>query len=139
MACDCRGGADANMRAIFLHILADTLGSCAVLASTLAVQMLHWHWADPVASVRPRSSSRARECKFVGRSASAPLADVPAPARVSTPFQVARLPRLQQYKHRNVGCGPHWQDTRGLPIPLVGSKGDQHLNSSYLMSRIQHK
>ena len=41
------------MRAIFLHILADTLGSCAVLASTLAVQLLHWHWADPVASVRP--------------------------------------------------------------------------------------
>ncbi len=40
------------MRAIFLHILADTLGSVAVLFSTLAVQMLHWHWADPVASVR---------------------------------------------------------------------------------------
>ena len=41
------------MRAIFLHILADTLGSVAVLVSTLAVQMLHWHWADPVASVSP--------------------------------------------------------------------------------------
>jgi len=50
--CDCTDGADANMRAIFLHILADTLGSVAVLFSTLAVQMLHWHWADPVASVR---------------------------------------------------------------------------------------
>lgn len=39
------------MRAIFLHILADTLGSCAVLASTLAIQWYHWHWADPAASV----------------------------------------------------------------------------------------
>ena len=39
------------MRAIFLHILADTLGSVAVLASTLAIQYYHWHWADPVASV----------------------------------------------------------------------------------------
>ena len=51
-ACGCGGGGtDPNMRAIFLHILADTLGSVAVLASTLAIQYFHWHWADPVASV----------------------------------------------------------------------------------------
>ena len=39
------------MRAIFLHVLADAMGSVAVIASTLAVQHLHWHWADPLASV----------------------------------------------------------------------------------------
>ena len=39
------------MRAIFLHVLADAMGSVAVIASTLAVQYLHWHWADPLASV----------------------------------------------------------------------------------------
>jgi Co/Zn/Cd efflux system component len=33
----CATGADPNMRAIFLHVMADTLGSLAVIISTLAV------------------------------------------------------------------------------------------------------
>ena len=38
LACGCGGGggSDPNMRAIFLHIVADTLGSVAVILSTLA-------------------------------------------------------------------------------------------------------
>lgn len=45
------GVGDPNTRAILLHIMADTLGSMAVVLSTLAMQHFHWHWADPVASV----------------------------------------------------------------------------------------
>ncbi len=36
--CGCGDGADPNMRAIFLHVMADTLGSVAVIMSTLAVR-----------------------------------------------------------------------------------------------------
>ncbi|KAI9831477.1 MAG: putative zinc transporter msc2 [Thelocarpon superellum] len=39
-----------NMHGIFLHILADTLGSAAVVVSTLLVHFFHWPGFDPLAS-----------------------------------------------------------------------------------------
>ena len=43
--------ADHNMRAMFLHILADTLGSVGVIISTALVQWRGWVWTDPAAAV----------------------------------------------------------------------------------------
>lgn len=40
-----------NMRGIFLHILADTLGSVGVVFSTLLSQFTGWHGFDPIASI----------------------------------------------------------------------------------------
>ena len=40
-----------NMRGIFLHVLADTLGSVGVVISTLLIKLTHWHIFDPVASI----------------------------------------------------------------------------------------
>ncbi|RFU27040.1 hypothetical protein B7463_g9313, partial [Scytalidium lignicola] len=40
-----------NMRGIFLHVLADTMGSAAVVVSTLLIHFLGWSGWDPVASV----------------------------------------------------------------------------------------
>lgn len=40
-----------NMHGIFLHILADTLGSVSVVISTLAIQYTGWTGFDPLASV----------------------------------------------------------------------------------------
>ncbi|GEQ71205.1 hypothetical protein JCM33374_g4886 [Metschnikowia sp. JCM 33374] len=40
-----------NMRGIFLHILADTLGSVGVVISTVLTKMFHWQGFDPVASI----------------------------------------------------------------------------------------
>ena len=42
---------DANMRAVFLQVLADTLGSVGVIVSTYLVQTRGWAWADPAAAV----------------------------------------------------------------------------------------
>eukprot|EP00192_Tetraselmis_astigmatica_P011159 CAMPEP_0117664540 /NCGR_PEP_ID=MMETSP0804-20121206/9283_1 /TAXON_ID=1074897 /ORGANISM="Tetraselmis astigmatica, Strain CCMP880" /LENGTH=378 /DNA_ID=CAMNT_0005471797 /DNA_START=642 /DNA_END=1778 /DNA_ORIENTATION=+ len=42
---------DHNMRAVFLHILADTLGSVSVIVSVLCIKYLGWNWADPLASL----------------------------------------------------------------------------------------
>jgi len=44
-------GHSENMHGIFLHILADTLGSVAVVISTLLVQHFGWPGFDPLASV----------------------------------------------------------------------------------------
>ncbi|KAL1873310.1 putative zinc transporter msc2 [Paecilomyces lecythidis] len=42
--------ANENMHGIFLHILADTLGSVAVVISTILVQLYGWPGFDPIAS-----------------------------------------------------------------------------------------
>lgn len=42
---------DDNMKGIFLHILADTLGSVGVVISTLLIKLTGWHIFDPIASV----------------------------------------------------------------------------------------
>lgn len=40
-----------NMRGIFLHVLADTMGSAAVIVSTILIHFLGWPGWDPLASV----------------------------------------------------------------------------------------
>lgn len=41
---------DENMRGIFLHVLADTLGSAAVIVSTILMSTIGWAGWDPLAS-----------------------------------------------------------------------------------------
>lgn len=40
-----------NLRAAFLHVLADTLGSLQVIAAGMVVTFFNWTWADPGASL----------------------------------------------------------------------------------------
>ena len=42
---------DHNMQGMFLHILADTLGSIGVVVSTLLIQYKGWYFADPTCSI----------------------------------------------------------------------------------------
>lgn len=49
--CDEPEGMNDNMRGIFLHILADTLGSVGVVISTILIKVFGWQGFDPVASI----------------------------------------------------------------------------------------
>ncbi|MEM7402716.1 MAG: cation diffusion facilitator family transporter [Myxococcota bacterium] len=40
-----------NLRAAWLHLLGDMLGSVMVLLSGVVVSITHWHWVDPLASI----------------------------------------------------------------------------------------
>uniref|UniRef100_A0A3Q3A7Q3 Zinc transporter n=1 Tax=Kryptolebias marmoratus TaxID=37003 RepID=A0A3Q3A7Q3_KRYMA len=44
-------GMNANMRGVFLHVLADTLGSVGVIISTLLIRQFGWLIADPICSL----------------------------------------------------------------------------------------
>ncbi|RUS29484.1 cation efflux family-domain-containing protein [Jimgerdemannia flammicorona] len=44
-------GHNANMQGVFLHILADTLGSVGVIISTILIQIFGWTGFDPIASM----------------------------------------------------------------------------------------
>ena len=39
------------MRGVFLHVMADTLGSVGVIISTLLIQYYGWTGFDPIASI----------------------------------------------------------------------------------------
>ncbi|XP_047114405.1 zinc transporter 5-like isoform X1 [Schistocerca piceifrons] len=42
---------NANMEGVFLHIMADTLGSVGVIVSSLLIQQFGWYIADPICSM----------------------------------------------------------------------------------------
>ncbi|KAH9989852.1 cation efflux family-domain-containing protein [Russula vinacea] len=44
-------GHSHNMRGLFLHVMADTLGSVGVIVSTLLIQYYGWTGFDPIASI----------------------------------------------------------------------------------------
>ncbi|KAL1922862.1 uncharacterized protein VTP21DRAFT_9238 [Calcarisporiella thermophila] len=44
-------GHNANMQGVFLHVLADTLGSVGVIVSTLLINQFGWTGFDPIASI----------------------------------------------------------------------------------------
>lgn len=45
------GHHDNNLRAAYLHVLADALTSVAAIAALLAGRYLGWHWLDPVVGI----------------------------------------------------------------------------------------
>ncbi|XP_008585402.1 PREDICTED: zinc transporter 5 isoform X2 [Galeopterus variegatus] len=45
------GVMNANMRGVFLHVLADTLGSIGVIVSTILIEQFGWFIADPLCSL----------------------------------------------------------------------------------------
>lgn len=51
---------DHNMRAMFLHVLADTLGSVGVIVSTYFVEYHQMTWTDPVSESHSRVPKRVR-------------------------------------------------------------------------------
>ncbi|XP_042190861.1 zinc transporter 5 [Callorhinchus milii] len=44
-------GMNANMRGVFLHVLADTMGSIGVIISSLLIRQFGWLVADPICSL----------------------------------------------------------------------------------------
>ncbi|KAL0213489.1 hypothetical protein RCL1_007115 [Eukaryota sp. TZLM3-RCL] len=45
------GSHDENMRGVFLHVVADTLGSVGVIISCFSVMKKGWNWMDPFVSL----------------------------------------------------------------------------------------
>jgi zinc transporter 5/7 len=45
------GGGNQIFQGIFLHILADTMGSVGVIISSLLIRFFGWHIADPICSM----------------------------------------------------------------------------------------
>jgi zinc transporter 5/7 len=101
------GHEDHNMRAIFLHILADTLGSASVIVSFLCIKYLGWNWADPVASLFISICCVASVLPLVGQTASLLLLSIPPPKAAALGGcmqRVRHLPGVAAVSHAHFWC-----------------------------------
>ena len=79
--CSPAQGANSNMRGVFLHVLADTMGSVATIASTLLARHLRWQWADPCCSLLVAGCIFAAAFPLLRDSALLLLLPTPEPLR----------------------------------------------------------
>jgi len=77
------GGGGENMRAVFLHVLADALGSVGALLSAVLSRYLEWHLADPTCSVIVALMIGVSVVPLIWSSAAVLLLVTPEPLRSS--------------------------------------------------------
>lgn len=64
-------GGNLNMRAAYLEVFTDTLGSAAVLGAAIAIPRTGWHWLDPAVSaavalfILPRAASLLKQSSHI--------------------------------------------------------------------------
>lgn len=102
-----------NMHGIFLHILADTLGSVAVVISTLLVHFYGWSGFDPLASFFIAIMIFASAVPLVVSSAKTLLLTVPADVEYSLRDTLAGVSGLRGVVAYS---GPRfWVEDSGVP------------------------
>ena len=90
-------GADQNIRGVFLHILADTLGSVGVVVSALVMRHSNFYIIDPICSLMISGLILASTVPLLQDTASALLLHTPqsaTPALLGVVSRVSRLPNV---------------------------------------------
>ena len=104
-------GGNENMHGIFLHILADTLGSVAVVASTILIHYTGWEGFDPLASCLIAILIFASAIPLVTSSARTLLLTVPEDTEFDLRETLAGVSGLRGVI--NVGAPRFWLDDSG--------------------------
>lgn len=113
-----------NMHGIFLHILADTLGSVAVVISTLLVHFYGWSGFDPLASFFIAVMIFASAVPLVISSAKTLLLTVPADVEYSLRDTLAGVSGLRGVVAYS---GPRfWVEDSGVPHDELVGEGHGH-------------
>jgi len=103
-------GENENMHGVFLHVLADALGSLGVITSSLCIRFFGWRLADPLASIFISLLILASAGPLISATAGPLLSAVPkslatrtarAAAAVRALPQVSRLISLRVWKHHS--------------------------------------
>ena len=102
---------------LFLHVLADTMGSVGVIISSILIQLFGWHASDPIVSILIAVLILASVAPFISSTACILLSAVPEDSAVplySALAQAANLPGVAQIHD------PHfWETSRGALVGTV--------------------
>jgi zinc transporter 5/7 len=110
------GGTNENMMGVYLHVLADALGSVGVIISSLLIKWYGWHLADPVASIIISGFILLSVFPLIGATAGPLLSRAPAHLDARLPDALAAVRRLPDV--RRVDDAHVWKHHADL---LVGS------------------
>jgi solute carrier family 30 (zinc transporter), member 5/7 len=122
------GGGNENMYGVWLHVLADALGSVGVICSSLLIQWYGWHAADPIASIAISLLILASAWPLVQATAGPLLSRAPeggAERRLARAVEaVARLPGVTRVHSPHVW--KHHGDTvvATLHVAVAAGGGD---------------
>jgi cobalt-zinc-cadmium efflux system protein len=122
-----RGAAESiNVRGAYLEVLADLVGSIAVIISAIVIGLTEWRWVDPVAGallglwILPRTWQLARAAIRVLLQAAPPDVDLPAMKR-----DLAALPGVVDVHDLHV-----WTLTSEMDVAtahlMVAADSDSH-------------
>ncbi|KAI1708067.1 cation efflux family domain-containing protein [Ditylenchus destructor] len=125
-------GGNANMQGVFLHILADTLGSVFVIISTLLIQFFGWQWVDPLCSLILSVLILGSVYPLLKSSASVLLQSVPD--------EVDYVHALDEISHVE-GVHDHtqfhaWQLKSGVNVASIHVKVSDDANDQIVRQRI---
>jgi len=129
------GGGNDNMRGVFLHVLADTMGSVAAIASSFLESRLHWHWADPLCSLLVAACILAVALPLLRDSSTLLLLRLPEELRGSGLRRclaaVRALPHVREVTHCRV-----WSHTRSRALGTVCVRADAGASERLITARV---
>ncbi|TCD68402.1 putative zinc transporter msc2 [Steccherinum ochraceum] len=99
-------GHSHNMRGVFLHVLADTLGSVGVIISTLLIQFYGWTGFDPIASLFIAILIAASVVPLIVDTGKVLLLDIGGEAR-SIQLSVREIEQMQGVKLKSAMFWPN--------------------------------
>ncbi|ORZ16051.1 cation efflux protein [Lobosporangium transversale] len=109
-------GHNANMQGVFLHIMADTLGSVGVIISTLLIDWFGWTGFDPIASMFIAVLIFMSVIPLIKDSAAVLMLEVPDANLGSIEHaleEISRVPGVISYS-----CARFWPNS---PESMIGS------------------
>jgi len=129
------GGGNANMQGVFLHVLADTLGSVFVIISTLLIQLFGWQWVDPLCSLILAMLILGSVYPLLTTSASVLLQSIPQEmdsAISSALEEVLRIEGVQAYSQFHL-----WQLKSGVNVASIHVKVSDESQDQLIRQRVQ--
>ena len=101
---------NSNMQGVYLHVLADTLGSIGVIFSTILIALFGWHIADPLCSIFIAVMIFISVIPLLVNTANVLLLRQPADGQVTRALQaVIQLPGVEGIKRYH-----YWQHSNKL-------------------------
>ncbi|KAG0096270.1 putative zinc transporter msc2 [Podila epicladia] len=126
-------GHNANMQGVFLHIMADTLGSVGVIISTLLIDWFGWTGFDPIASMFIAVLIFLSVIPLIKDSAAVLMLEVPDANLGAIEHALGELTNIPGVESHS--CARFWPNS---PESMIGSIHIQANGSGGDSSTIQH-
>lgn len=137
-----------NMRGIFLHIIADALGSVGVVISTILTKCIHWDGFDPIASIIIATMIFVSAVPLVKSTASTLLLSISKPKEDeirNTLREITQIkgvksfttPRFWPDNNKHISGYVHVQVYRGENISYIKKQCEKMFESRHMDVMIQ--